>query len=194
MSLNQSATPPEFQLLVEALKAGLALFGGLVGAYIGTRWGLSRFKQERAYDKRLEWHLTALGVIHNLESMYASVDPMSPNRSDEFARAEKEFRRLMVEAEAFMVLSLTHALTDAYIAHDQARQRTLQLQSEGSPDVDSIITSLKKEEWPLVKAREVVMYQLRHLMPNDLERRLGPIRYFFWIRARRLREKFRPEK
>lgn len=42
---------------VDALvTAGLSALGALVAAWAGTRLGLRKFRQERAFDARLEWH------------------------------------------------------------------------------------------------------------------------------------------
>lgn len=55
LAIQQSQLTPD-KFLAPTATIIAALFGGTAGAWIGAQIALSRFKRERAFDRRLDWY------------------------------------------------------------------------------------------------------------------------------------------
>jgi hypothetical protein len=151
--------------VLEVLKAGLSLVGALVGGYYGARWALRRFKEERAHDKRLQWHLDALNVIHDMEAEYTEFDFVTGARSSTFDGTRERFRRIMIEGAAFMLLGHAHYLVDAFWSFEKAYWVSLSQPSD--VDADTVSRLRKSERAQVLKAREAILAGLQRLMPDN---------------------------
>ena len=74
-----------------------ALFGGTVGAWFGARLALNRFKQERAFDRRVEWYERIARAIQQLRSitweMMTTVSQMPSQRYTELSKRASTIAR-----------------------------------------------------------------------------------------------------
>src|SRR5438128_756374 len=51
---------------MEFLKAAIPLLSGLVGSWIGAQFAFSKFRRERAFDRRLDWYERMTRLLHEL--------------------------------------------------------------------------------------------------------------------------------
>jgi hypothetical protein len=54
-------------------EAILQALGAAFAAYIGVQWGLSRFQQERLFERRFDWYGRAIQAIEHLRLRCRSV-------------------------------------------------------------------------------------------------------------------------
>jgi hypothetical protein len=138
----------------------------LLGAWVGARLALSRFKEERSFDHRLQWHIEALRVIYGLRRQQKLVSPTQHERSSEFEVAREQFERIIGESPAFMTslgwrrLRLTgHYLRD----HESDTRRIIR----NSGDLKSVLEAVALEESSLDDAQQIVLKGLQRLIPPE---------------------------
>jgi hypothetical protein len=61
-ALAADGAPPYLSAYVAVLTGLL----GFIGSWIGAQIGLTNFKRQRAFDKRLEWYERAFGAVHSM--------------------------------------------------------------------------------------------------------------------------------
>jgi hypothetical protein len=175
---------------VELLKAGLALIGGIIGAYLGTRLGLRKTKLERSHERRLDWHREAHGIILDLDEQRRAISWSDPVRSAEFQLARKRFNRIVAEAPAYMRTEGARGLWLAEVQLWEAQRTTVGFIKDGE-EPDLISQALGYEGGYISDAEKYVLDGLKRLMPWEPEYpwRIRAQGYFTQIWRRRSRKR-----
>lgn len=151
---------------LEFFKAMLALIGGLVGAFVGARLALNRFKKERSYDKRLEWHLGALRAVHNMDAQMMRAGTKLLERPPEYVEAEAQFQRVMVESRAFMRRRDAERLRNAYHGFFKAEIAAVMDAARGE-ESETIGQATRYAREKIGEVEDSILTGLTRLMPSE---------------------------
>jgi hypothetical protein len=142
--------------LLEILKISLGLVGALVGAFIGTRLSLDRFKRERGYDKRLEWHLETLKILDGIGIGYALSQRRPEHPAPESLTVIRRFARIATESEAFSwhdsAVRVRKAYEDYRQVDDEARS-------------GSALNEIGRRKEAIYRAHSAISNDLKRLLP-----------------------------
>ena len=165
-------------ILVPALAA-------LLGAWAGAHVALDRFKQERAYERRLEWHLEALRIIQRLDRLRAQVSRSDATPDEAYASAAEDFYRIVSESAAFMARSQWRALRITRLRYQEAVRQTEAFLRDGE-EPDLIGQALAAESGCLDDAEEQVLKNVHKLLPPEPDASTWQ-RFRSWLRSWRRR-------
>lgn len=153
----------------------------LVGAWFGARIALDRFKKEHTFDRRVDWHVGALRVIHDLELAHRRLKLHELDRPPEYAAMRENFDRIIGEAPAYMT---DLRWRDLRLTKEELwlkEQTTRELVRSGE-NWEARADANWAEHKVIQEAEKVVIQALNKLMPPDPDYR-WPSR----IKARLLR-------
>lgn len=164
--------------LSQAVVTGLL---ALVGALAGARFALGRFKEERGFDLRLDWHVWALGVIYELSRRTRAFPIM---RGKEHEAAEEAFQQVIGEAPAFMTLQRYRSMRLAEAEHWNADRQTASLLDDMENESEEgkkkllaeALESMEQERRALEDAKQLVVEVIREMVRSDAE----PSRWQRW--------------
>jgi hypothetical protein len=168
--------PHTLEIAMDWLIPLISLIGSavaaLLGAWAGARLALSRFKHERSFERRLQWHVEALRIIHELERQQELYRGDQLQRPPEFEEARQEFKRIASEAPAFMKdlawRRLSLAEKELWFCEFDSRD----LIREGA-SFDTVHHAMTSERDVLKKAQKVIISGLKELMPLEPDYRWG---------------------
>jgi hypothetical protein len=155
-------------MLIEIVKVLLALCASLVGAYLGARLGLTRFKLEKSYERRYEWHSTALSLIQDLTRHVG--DQLASYNTQGYQELRDRFSRLVAEAPAYTsrTVAMALVLADFQIWHWEHAEELYRGDS-GKLDMQAVVGAWNDSKHSLSNARTETVSALRTLLPAEPE-------------------------
>jgi hypothetical protein len=138
----------------------------LLGAWVGARIALDRFKKERTFDKRLDWHVGALRVIHDLELAHQRLKLHEQERPPEYAVLREGLDRAIAEAPAYMTGLQWRRLR---LAKEELwdTEHTMRDLIRDGKDLEVIAQAISAEGSVIKEAERIVIAALTKLMPPD---------------------------
>jgi hypothetical protein len=174
---------------------GLVVSGlaALLGAWAGAAIAFRKFKQERTFDRRMEWLLEALRIVHQLDHEH-NVSPLV-RPTPEYHQARIAFSRMVDEAPVFMSEMSRMRLTTEDLKLTGAEYETGKLFNEHGDQIREdarngeigeeyhiVSEALKAERACILESEKVVRKALNRMMPPEVD-------YSAWARLRfRLRK------
>jgi hypothetical protein len=155
-------------MIIEVTKVLLALCASLIGAYLGARLGLTRFKLEKSYERRYEWHSTALNLIQDLTRLVG--DRIASYNTQGYQEVRNRFSRLVAEAPAYTsrTVAMALALADFQIWHWEHAEELYRGDS-GKLDMQAVVGAWNDSKHALSNARTETVSALRTLLPAESE-------------------------
>ena len=157
------------QLLNIAIGLVTTALSALVGAWLGARIALSRFKREKAFDRRLEWLVRALRTVHHLDEACRRAHLAdNPAVLADAELARRHFKRMVAEAPAYLPSRPARSirLSDLELSH--AQFITHKLMADGE-DEEVVSQGRGQELGFIAEAEKEVLAAIHRLMPLEPE-------------------------
>jgi hypothetical protein len=157
------------------ITAVMSALGALIAAWVGTRLGLRRFRQERAFDARLEWHRKLAETTKILENRTRALGAFKRGGTpiEVALPLVKDLSELAFKFQELTELGSLYATKRTHAAiQDALAQMTKSAQTfREYPGDESVVTQAQAQE--MYASGMSGMQRVYDLLARDLREMLG---------------------
>lgn len=166
------AEPEGFSWLNSAITPVASGLGALIAAWVGTQLGLRKFRQERAFDARLEWHrnlATTAKVLRNRTRAFVAFQRMD-TPAEVGLPLVRELGELSFKFQEQAEVSALYAAKRTHVAIQGVLAQMTEV-AQPDPEDPTSVTPQKAQE--IYRSSISGLEQVHDLLAQDLREMLG---------------------